>query len=254
MTRTIAIGDMHGCATALKRLLSEINPTQTDTIVGIGDYVDRGMESSLVIETLLDLVANCRFIPLIGNHELMMYKGIHNAKSDFDFWFQHGGNTTLASYGGRVENIPQHHLTFLSHCVRYYETETHFFVHANYEPELPLIEQRDEVIFWQHIREFPPALHVSGKIAVVGHTPQFEGEILDLGHVKVIDTYCYGDQWLTALDVESGKIWQANNQGELRTRQMAPQEELGYGDREQVAPRQNGDTQKNGHADPPNQD
>ena len=82
MTRTIAIGDIHGCAKALQRLLSEINPTPTDTIVGIGDFVDRGMDSSLVIETLLELVTNCRFIPLIGNHELMMYKGIHNRKTD----------------------------------------------------------------------------------------------------------------------------------------------------------------------------
>lgn len=228
MTRTIAIGDMHGCAKALQRLLSEINPTPTDTIVGIGDYVDRGMESSLVIETLLELVANCRFIPLIGNHELMMYKGIHNGKADFDFWFQHGGNATLASYGGRIENIPQHHLTFLSHCVRFFENETHFFVHANYDPDLPLANQSDELIFWQHIREFPPSLHASGKIAVVGHTPQTEGSIRDLGHIKIIDTYCYGDQWLTALDVDSGMIWQANNLGEFRKDQMAPQEDFGY--------------------------
>jgi len=41
--------------------------------------------------------------------------------------------------------------------------------------------------------------------------------VLNLGHILVIDTYCYGDQWLTALDVESGKIWQANNQGKVRT-------------------------------------
>jgi serine/threonine protein phosphatase 1 len=230
MNRTIAIGDIHGCARALNRLLHEIQPTPADTIVGIGDYVDRGMESGDVIEILIHLVTKCRLVPLIGNHELMMYKGIHNGKSDFEFWYQHGGNATIASYGGRVENIPQHHLTFLSHCLRFHETDTHFFIHANYEPDLPLIEQHDEIIFWQHIQEFPPGLHLSGKIAVVGHTPQTEGEIRDLGHIKIIDTYCYGDQWLTALDVESGTIWQANNLGELRMGQMEEQEEIHYGD------------------------
>ena len=228
MTRTIAIGDIHGCAVALQRLLDEIKPAREDTIVGIGDYVDRGMDSAGVLEILIDLVSECRFVPLIGNHELMMYKGIHSAKKkgDFEFWFQHGGNATLASYGGRVENIPQHHLTFLSHCVRFFETESHFFVHANYDPDLPLIEQRDEIVFWQHIRDFPPGVHLSGKTAVVGHTPQIEGEIRDLGHVKIIDTYCYGDQWLTALDVVTGTIWQANNKGEFRTDQLKAQEEL----------------------------
>lgn len=228
MTRTIAIGDIHGCATALDRLLDEIRPTQDDIIVGIGDYIDRGTESARVIDMLIDLVTECRFVPLIGNHELMMYKAIHGQKTDFEFWFQHGGSRTLANYGGRVENIPQHHLTFLSHCIRYFETDTHFFVHANYEPDLPLSEQPDEVVFWQHISEFPPGLHMSGKIGVVGHTPQAEGRVLDLGHLKMIDTHCYGDQWLSALDVESGTIWQANNLGEFRMDQLKDQEELQY--------------------------
>lgn len=227
MTRTIAIGDIHGCAIALQTLLDEIRPTSDDTIVGIGDYVDRGMNSAGVLEILINLVTECRFIPLIGNHELMMYKGLHSKKKrDFDFWCQCGGDATLASYGGRVENIPQHHVTFLSHCVRFFETDSHFFIHANYEADLPLAEQQDEIIFWQHIREFPPGMHISGKTAVVGHTPQLEGEICDLGHVKIIDTFCYGDQWLTALDVINGTVWQANNNGQLRMDQLEPQEEL----------------------------
>jgi serine/threonine protein phosphatase 1 len=217
MSRTIAIGDMHGCATALKRLLTEIQPTNEDTIIGIGDYVDRGMESAETLEILIDLVTKCRFIPLIGNHEIMMYKALQNGKSDFNFWYQHGGNATLASYGGDIKNIPPHHITFLSHCIRFYETDTHFFIHANYDASLPLEEQPDEIAFWQHVKEFPPGLHISGKTAVVGHTPQTEGDILNLGHLKVIDTYCYGDQWLTALDVTTGNFWQASTPGELRT-------------------------------------
>jgi serine/threonine protein phosphatase 1 len=226
MSRTIAIGDIHGCADALHALLAAIEPTQDDTIVTLGDYVDRGMQSDVVIETLINLVTDCRLVPLIGNHEIMMYKGIQNGGEDFEFWFQHGGNSTLASYGGRVQNIPQHHLAFLSHCVRFFETDQHFFVHANYQPEIPLNEQPDDTIFWQHVNMFPPGLHSNGKIAVVGHTPQHDGEILDFGYLKCIDTFCYGDQWLTALDATSGHYWQANNQGKLRTGQLEDQEEL----------------------------
>ena len=222
MPRTIAIGDIHGCKSALERLLVEIQPTKEDTIIGIGDYVDRGMDSAGVIETLLGLVSKCRFVPLIGNHELMMYQAIHNGRKDFDFWYQHGGSTTLASYGGRLENIPQHHLAFLGHCWRFFETETHFFIHANYDAGLPLEEQPDELQFWQHIRDVPPELHLSGKIAIVGHTPQVEGEIRDFGHVKIIDTFCYGDQFLTALDVESGDYWQASNWGDFRRGRLEP--------------------------------
>ena len=220
MSRTIAIGDIHGCATALDRLLSEIKPTQNDTIIGLGDYVDRGMESSRVIEMLIDLVSRCRLVPLIGNHEIMMYKALQGNQKDFEFWYQHGGSATLASYGGSLQRIPQHHLTFLSHCLRYFETETHFFVHANYDEDTPLPEQTDDVIFWQHVNDYPPGLHVSGKVAFVGHTPQTDGEVLDYGHLKVIDTFCYGDQWLTAVDVHSGEILQANNQGQFRLDQL----------------------------------
>lgn len=216
MTRTIAIGDIHGCATALERLLTEIQPTNDDMVIGLGDYVDRGMESSRVIDILIDLVSKTRLVPLIGNHELMMYHGLYGEKSDLEYWYQHGGNATIASYGGRAENIPQHHLTFLSHCVRFHETDSHFFLHANYDPRLSLEEQPDDVIFWKHLKVEIPPPHPNGKIAVVGHTPQPYGDVINFGHVVAIDTYCYGDQWLTALDVESGQIWQANNRGELR--------------------------------------
>lgn len=222
MARTFAIGDMHGCATALARLLEEIQPTADDTIVGIGDYVDRGMESAQVIETLIDLVTKTKFVPLIGNHEMMMYQAIFNGKTEFDFWFQHGGNATLASYGGRLENIPQHHIMFLSHCIRFFETDTHFFVHANYLPDLPLENQPDSTLFWQHLRTFFPPPHLSGKVAIVGHTPQPDGEVIDYGHIKAIDTYCYGDQWLSALDVDTGLVYQANNLGEFRQHRIDP--------------------------------
>ena len=224
MSRTIAIGDIHGCATALDRLLVEIQPTQKDTVVGIGDYVDRGMESARTLDVLIDLVSKTKFVPLIGNHELMMYHGLYGEKSDLEYWYQHGGNATVASYG-RTENIPQHHLSFLSHCVRFYETDTHFFVHANYEPNIALAEQPDEVVFWRHLKASTPPPHFNGKIAVVGHTPQADGDVVNLGHILAIDTYCYGDQWLSAVDVESGMIWQANNRGDLRTASLEKKQE-----------------------------
>ena len=57
---------------------------------------------------------------------------------------------------------------------------------------------------------------MSGKKAVVGHTPDKSGEIFDIGHLICIDTFCYGGAWLTAVDVENGTTWQANDEGELR--------------------------------------
>ena len=84
MARTIAIGDIHGCGISLNRLLENIEVTREDKIVALGDYVDRGMGSSQVIETLIGLVSRCKFVPLIGNHEIMMFKGLQNGGKDLD--------------------------------------------------------------------------------------------------------------------------------------------------------------------------
>lgn len=70
--RTIAIGDVHGCAAALRALLEQIKPQSTDTIVMLGDCVDRGPDSRGVIETLLELRGRCELVPILGNHEEMM--------------------------------------------------------------------------------------------------------------------------------------------------------------------------------------
>ena len=220
--RTIAIGDIHGCARALDTLLRAIQPAPDDTIIPLGDYVDRGPESSAVLEIFTNLISSCRLIPLIGNHELMMMQALES-KSSYEHWYQCGGNATIASYGNRLSNFPQHHRLFLNHCVKYHETETHFFIHANYDPNLELDDQPETLAFWQHITDDVPDPHFSGKTAIVGHTPQADGNIRDLGHVKIIDTFCYGNMWLTALDVDSGFVWKANNRGELETSELLPQ-------------------------------
>jgi serine/threonine protein phosphatase 1 len=67
------------------------------------------------------------------------------------------------------------------------------------------------------LRDFVPGPHCSGKIAIVGHTPQVSGEILDLGYLKCIDTGCVNGGWLTGLDVESGQVWRVDEGGRSRS-------------------------------------
>lgn len=85
------------------------------------------------------------------------------------------------------------------------------------EEQWPLEKQPAEILRWQSLTSQAVRRHCSGKVAVVGHTPQKNGEILDLGFLKCIDTYCHGGRWLTALDVGTGQVWQADAQGRLRT-------------------------------------
>ncbi len=53
--RTIAIGDIHGCSAALNALLEAIRLSPEDTIVTLGDYINRGPDSRGVIERLIEL-------------------------------------------------------------------------------------------------------------------------------------------------------------------------------------------------------
>jgi serine/threonine protein phosphatase 1 len=215
MARTIAIGDIHGCAQALEALLRAIEPAGEDTIVALGDYVDRGPDSRGVVDRMLALDKECRLAPLIGNHEVMLLDCIDRGYAD-PVWLSYGGKETLESYGGGLEKIPPEHLTFLRGLLPYFETDTHFFVHANYQYNLQLAEQPPYLLFWEHLHLNLPRRHEGGKRAIVGHTSQKGAEILDLGHVVCIDTFCHGGGWLTALDVDTGQVWQADRTGKLR--------------------------------------
>jgi len=96
--RTIAIGDIHGCSIALKSLIKAINPQPQDIIIALGDYVDRGFDSSGVIEELIALKTRCKLVCVLGNHDQMMLQ-CKESKQKFDWWMECGGIACLDSYG-----------------------------------------------------------------------------------------------------------------------------------------------------------
>ncbi|MDG2470856.1 MAG: metallophosphoesterase family protein [Pirellulaceae bacterium] len=213
--RLIAVGDIHGCATALEAILKAIDLQPSDTFVTLGDYIDRGPESARVVELLTDLVGKCNFIPLMGNHELIFQKALTDPLQ-YRFWLNCGGDATLASYGGDIRNMPPNHMVFFENCRSYYESDNHILVHASYQHDLAMSEQSTDVMFWEHLNEEVPPPHQSGKKVIVGHTPQIDGEIYDLGHLLLLDTFCFGGKFLTAIELNSGQLWQADNYGKLR--------------------------------------
>jgi serine/threonine protein phosphatase 1 len=218
-SRTIAIGDIHGCSVALDALLEAIRPRPADYVVTLGDYINRGPDSRGVIERLIELENQCRLVPLLGNHDQTLLD-VRSGKYPINWLLDIGENATLDSYsaGQDLDRIPEEHYAFLRRCLDYFETDTHVFVHANYFPDIPMQEQHANMLRWESLRATTPGPHESGKTVIAGHTSQKNGEILDLGHVKVIDTYCYGGGWLTALDVQTEEVWQTDREGNLRRR------------------------------------
>ena len=213
--RRFVIGDIHGCAKALRALIEAIAPDADDEIVFLGDYIDRGPNSRDVIHQVIELEQRCRVVALRGNHEIMLLGVVHRGLDD-EAWLRSGGNTTITSYGGSLGKIPDTHMEFLRNLKRYHETEETIFVHAGYKHDRDMFSQDDMTMFWSHLSFPMPPPHQSGKRVIVGHTPQPSGEILDLGHLVCVDTYCFGGRFLTALNVDSGDVLQANYHGHLR--------------------------------------
>lgn len=213
--RLIAIGDIHGCSAALATLLKLIDPKPSDTIVTLGDYVDRGPDSKGVLDQLIELSSHCNLVPLLGNHEEMML-GARGGRDDLRFWLNCGGISTLESYDGEtisLRKIPSSHFRFLETCRGSFETGSHIFVHANYDPNLAIERQDSKTRLWLSLDESLPGPHLSGKTAIVGHTPQKNHKILDLGYLKCLDTGCGHDGCLTALDLAGGRLWQVSDGG-----------------------------------------
>jgi serine/threonine protein phosphatase 1 len=127
-----------------------------------------------------------------------------------------GGRKALESYGGTLDAVPEGHWRLLEDTQPLFETETHFFVHANAYPEMPLDEQPEYMLYWEKLHAGWSAPHVSGKTMICGHSAQKSGVPLDLGHAVCIDTFVYATGWLTCLDVQSGRLWQAKQSGETR--------------------------------------
>ena len=218
MPRVLAIGDIHGCFAALQALAEFVPIRDDDLLVTLGDYVDRGPDTRDVLDWLIARLAGGQLIPLCGNHEVMMLDA-REGEDLLDFWLHVGGRAALNSYVakgciGHLSDVPDAHWDFLERTKRYYETDTHFFVHANALPDWSLAEQPDDILFWEKFRNPPP--HESGKIMVCGHTPQTSFRPLDIGHAICIDTWIYHDGWLTCLDPVTREYWQSNQHGETR--------------------------------------
>jgi serine/threonine protein phosphatase 1 len=219
--RVLAIGDIHGCLGPLDDLLRWVAPTADDLVVTLGDYVDRGPDSRGVLDRLIALKQQVHMVCLRGNHEQMMVEAFRGGRSEKKMWQSVGGVQTLGSYGqyagrsGTLEDVPAQHWNFLeTQLVDYHEIERFIFVHATVLTSLPLDEQTTDALMWEFL---PPAMkHVSGKTVICGHTSQREGEPKVVPGAVCIDTYAYGNGWLTCLDVLEGRYWQADMLGRKR--------------------------------------
>ncbi|MGB8414403.1 MAG: metallophosphoesterase family protein [Candidatus Binatus sp.] len=212
--RLFAIGDIHGCPDELDAILKSIAPAAGDTVVFVGDYVDRGPSAREVIELALELErgdAECVFLK--GNHEDMMLSFLGMPGNYGESFLFNGGIATLDSYGVHEEDLedafarmPAAHLDFMSRLATSYLRPPYLFVHAGIEPSRQLEEQQPEDLLWIR-QEFIFSPHKIDATVVFGHTPM-KGVMIDLPYKLGIDTgLVYGGK-LTCVEFTEGVLYQ----------------------------------------------
>jgi serine/threonine protein phosphatase 1 len=217
--RELVIGDIHGCARAFGAMLERLAPTAEETVILLGDYIDRGPASCEVVDMVLQLATRCTVIALSGNHEKMLL-GAREMPDMKQGWLIHGGKETLASYerqghGGTVNDIPDAHWEFFAEqTLDYWETDERIYVHGALDPWLDMEEQPAWLLFWQRFSD--PLVHKSGKQIICGHTSQRDGlpKVFDKG--ICLDSCVYGTGWLTCLDAAQQTFLQTNEDGRVR--------------------------------------
>lgn len=219
-TRVYAIGDIHGRDDLLRELHGAIAgdaasaPEREKTVVYLGDYVDRGLESRRVIDLLLDEpIPGVAPRYLKGNHEDLMLRFLDDASVGPD-WLELGGAATLYSYGVALpgllsdertlveaqrrlsEAVPARHLAFLRGLDLHHVAGDYLFVHAGIRPGVPLAAQAEEDLLWIR-EEFLVSTEDHGHVVVHGHSINVE-TVYRPNRIS-IDTGAYATGILTCL-------------------------------------------------------
>lgn len=220
-TPIIAIGDIHGRADLLDRLLSKIAKefgTTPHQLVFLGDYVDRGPDSRAVLDRLVDLRATRPGTVLLkGNHEQAMLDFLA-AGPDADAWISWGGEETLLSYSielgfpfdlvsaqrALADALPAAHFDLLMTLALTHQAPGYFFVHAGVAPTTPLELQQESDLLWIRDKFFDEGeARFPDTVIVHGHTPVKKAE--DHGWRINVDTGAVWTGRLTAVVLGQGK-------------------------------------------------
>lgn len=212
--RIFAIGDVHGCADKLSTLLERLPlDRQRDTLVFLGDLIDRGPASKEVIETICCLRRQgVAVVGLLGNHEYLLreYRNSGNAAL-LPYLRANGIEKTLASYGAVTQRgltdlsfMPSAHQEFMASLVPYWETEAFIFVHAGMVAGVPLADHDLPTLCEKRGDFLTSEIHV-GKRVVFGHTP-FATPLLTPTKIGIDTGAVYGNL-LTAVELPALRFY-----------------------------------------------
>nr|WP_313426404.1 metallophosphoesterase [Moraxella sp.] len=226
MPKTYAISDIYGGNQQLIVLLPALNIQSDDTLIFLGDVIDRGVNSKGVLDTIIHYQTLCHVILIKGNHEEMMLGAVHE-REYLKYWLKFGGIETLQSFGVTADlqdlkQIPFTYFKLLKSAIPYYENQDFIFTHATPLPHLPMDKQTDDSLRWRFIPLDGQNAHISGKTIICGHSAQKNGKVYHQNGLICVDTFAHGDGCLTAIEVTQMMIYQAFLDGKFNIHTLKP--------------------------------
>ncbi|MBA2732803.1 MAG: serine/threonine protein phosphatase [Acidobacteria bacterium] len=241
--KTFVVGDIHGRRAQLAALLKALPRNETsDTLVFLGDLIDRGPDAPGVVSDVIELQRENpeRVVVLRGNHEQMMLDFLDE---DSRLWLSPatGGEQTFQQYTAsplRVEtdedfgnarrrieeSVPLEHLEFFRQLPIYHEDDYALYVHAGLDQGKHPRETDTHHLLWTRDTDFYKKYR--GKPCVFGHTPTTFLPLLGrlgrhgiyISHSAIgIDTGYNYNSPLTCLSLPDFTLYQSFADGHLAT-------------------------------------
>jgi hypothetical protein len=132
--QTLVIGDIHGCYDEFQDLLDRAGLSEDDSIVSVGDCVDRGPDTPAVLRFFRE-IPNALLI--MGNHERK-----HVRASRHEVKLAQSQRISRIQFGKTYPDA----LTFMSELPLYLDLPDALVVHGYFEGGLPLLQQRATVL------------------------------------------------------------------------------------------------------------
>lgn len=185
MPKHWVIPDIHGCYHSLKALIEDqIVPSDDDTLMFLGDFVDRGPHSKEVLDYVMGLEQQGYYIVAIkGNHEDFFIKAWDEERNRRSFlflkqanqskkqWLPHGGKETLDSFKtDDLSTIPEQYIEWMRKLPLYYETGNFVLVHAglNFRNDDPFSDEW--AMLWLKDYKIVPS-KIGNRRLIHGHVP-----------------------------------------------------------------------------------
>jgi serine/threonine protein phosphatase 1 len=170
--RSFVIGDVHGCAATLRRLVDTVlRPFPDDRIYLLGDLIDRGPDSKGVLDFIFELRGRGLSVGSVrGNHEQMCLQA-GDDQYYLELWTANGGLATLGSFqADGPGDIPHPYREFLRSLPYYILLDNFVIVHAglNFDPPGPFDDTG--AMLWTRSPHVDRQ-RIGGRRLICGHTP-----------------------------------------------------------------------------------